>query len=178
MGARNDTRAQMVTSAALVLREKGVGGTTVAAVLERSGGPRGSVGFHFPGGRTQLLSEAVREAGVAVTTHLTAQAKGGASPGEVFTGLCEHYARQLEATDYAAGCPVWAVVQEAATDPDLGPLAGSVIDDWTAALATPLAPFAIASLEGAITLARLRRSITPIDEVREHVAPLLDSTTS
>ena len=191
MGARNDTRARMVTSAALLLREKGVRGTTVASVLERSGGPRGSVRFHFPGGRTQLITEGLREAGDAVTAHLQARAKGGDSPAEVFAGLCDHYSRQLETTDFAAGCPVWAVVQEAPDDPDLGPLARSILEAWAEALLPStlrgsgagalapqgprLAPFAIASLEGAITLARLQRSTAPIDLVREQVAPLLEA---
>lgn len=175
MGARNDTRARMVTSAALLLREKGVRGTTVASVLERSGGPRGSVRFHFPGGRTQLITEGLREAGDAVTAHLQARTKGGDSPAEVFAGLCDHYSRQLETTDFAAGCPVWAVVQEAPDDPDLGPLARSILEAWAEELTSPLAPFAIASLEGAITLARLQRSTAPIELVREQVAPLLEA---
>ena len=197
MGARRDTRARMVTGAAMLLREKGVRGTTVGAVLERTGGPRGSVGFHFPGGRTQLLTEALREAGEGVTAHLQERAKGGASPAEVFASLCDHYTRQLESSNFVAGCPVWAVVQEAPDDPDLGPLARTIIEAWAVALLpTPeegareatspvpeevahrpsrrdLATYAIASLEGAITLARLQRSTRPIALVREQVAPLL-----
>ncbi|MFX4287566.1 TetR/AcrR family transcriptional regulator [Janibacter sp. G349] len=209
MGARRETRARMVTGAAMLLREKGVRGTTVGAVLERTGGPRGSVGFHFPGGRTQLLTEALREAGDGVTAHLQEQAKGGASPAEVFAGLCDHYTRQLESSDFVAGCPVWAVVQEAPDEPDLGPLARAIVEAWAVALLpTPeagarhatspvpeevaqhatspvpeevaqrpsrrdLATYAIASLEGAITLARLQRSTRPIALVREQVAPLL-----
>lgn len=185
MGARRETRARMVTGAAMLLREKGVRGTTVGAVLERTGGPRGSVGFHFPGGRTQLLTEALREAGDGVTAHLQEQAKGGASPAEVFAGLCDHYTRQLESSDFTAGCPVWAVVQEAPDDPDLGPLARSIVEDWAAALLPPpvevaqrpsrrnLATYAIASLEGAITLARLQRSTLPIELVRGQTTPLL-----
>ncbi len=45
------TRQEMVLSAVAVLRERGVQGVTLDAVLARSGAPRGSIYHHFPGGR-------------------------------------------------------------------------------------------------------------------------------
>ena len=87
--------------------------------------------------------------------------------------MCDHYARQLERTDYAAGCPAWAVAQEAPSDPTLGPIVAQTLQDWVEALGHELAPFAIASLKGAITLARVQRSTAPIDVVRERVGAAL-----
>ena len=58
-GRRGATREKMVRTAAVLLRENGVAGTTIDKVLATSGAPRGSVYHHFPGGRAQLLSEAV-----------------------------------------------------------------------------------------------------------------------
>ena len=92
---------------------------------------------------------------------------------EHFAGMCDHYARQLERTDYAAGCPAWAVAQEAPSDPTLGPIVAQTLQDWVEALGHELAPFAIASLKGAITLARVQRSTAPIDVVRERVGAAL-----
>jgi AcrR family transcriptional regulator len=63
VGVTTDTRARMINSAALLLREHGVAGTSIARVLEHSQGPRGSVQFHFPGGKAQLLTEALVWAG-------------------------------------------------------------------------------------------------------------------
>lgn len=180
MGARTDTRDRMVTSAALLLRERGVAGTTVAGVLERSRGPRGSVGFHFPGGRAQLLTEALQRVGALVGDELRAGVEAGVAPDVLFAGICDRYRTQLEESDYTAACPVWAVVQEAHDDPDLGPVVTEVVDGWTGLLATALvgaghdaesatdnAFLAIATLEGAITLARLRRSTRPIELARD-----------
>ncbi len=53
----------MVVSAALLIRERGAHPTAIADVLEHSGAPRGSAYHYFPGGRTQLLCEAVDYAG-------------------------------------------------------------------------------------------------------------------
>src|SRR6195952_6017843 len=52
-------RDRMVASAALLIRERGAHSTAISDVLEHSGAPRGSAYHYFPGGRTQLLCEAV-----------------------------------------------------------------------------------------------------------------------
>ncbi len=56
-------RERMVISAALLIRERGAHPTAIADVLEHSGAPRGSAYHYFPGGRTQLLCEAIDYAG-------------------------------------------------------------------------------------------------------------------
>ncbi len=186
MGVRTDTRDRMVNSAAILLREHGVAGTSVARVLEHSRGPRGSVQFHFPGGKAQLLTEALVWAGGLVTDVLTRARAGDATPAEVVAGICEHYKRQLVETDFRAGCPVGAVAQEAFGDEVLGAAVAGVVDDWATALAavlvsagheeteaSDLALLCISALEGAITLSRVRRSTRPIELVQERLIPLL-----
>lgn len=186
MGATNDTRARMVTSAALLLREHGVAGTSFAKVLAHADGPRGSVGFHFPDGKTQLVSEAIRWAGGTVTRALAKATAAHRPAAEVFGLICEFYRRQLESTGYAAGCPVGAVAQESHADPLLREAVEEVLADWRRELtnsltaaghrrraATELADLCIASAEGAILMARVDRSVHPIDVVRRRITPLL-----
>jgi TetR/AcrR family transcriptional repressor of lmrAB and yxaGH operons len=187
VGLKTDTRQRMITSAALLLREKGVAGTSVAEVLRHSNGPRGSVGFHFPGGRAELLTDALRWAGDLVSTILREAASQGAPPDEVFAGICDYYQHQLTTTEFAAGCPVGAAAQEAYGDPVLGPVIGSIVDDWHTGLtdvlvraghdrdaAADLAMLCISALEGAITMSRVRRSTGPIDIVRNRIIPMLE----
>jgi len=181
----------MVSSAAMLLREHGVAGTSIAKVLEHSRGPRGSVGFHFPGGRAELLTDALRWAGSHVTAMLKQSADQGAGPADVFAGMCEHYKQQLAASDFAAGCPVGAAAQEAYREPALGPVVASIIDDWQTGLANvlsrsghdpddsaELAMLCISALEGAITMSRVKRSTDPIDIVRASITPLLTAPES
>ncbi len=52
----------MVQAAKQLIREGGYGATAFSDVLTLSGAPRGSVYFHFPGGKAQLGMEAA-EAG-------------------------------------------------------------------------------------------------------------------
>src|SRR3954451_2534010 len=63
MPRRSDGRQKMIESAAVLIRERGVQGTSFADVLEHSGAPRGSIYHHFQGGKTQLAEETVRWAG-------------------------------------------------------------------------------------------------------------------
>src|SRR6185437_741270 len=58
MGRRSDTRQKIVQAARQLIRERGYNATAFSDVLELSGAPRGSVYYHFPGGKTQLAMEA------------------------------------------------------------------------------------------------------------------------
>jgi AcrR family transcriptional regulator len=120
----------MVISAALLIRERGAHPTAIADVLEHSGAPRGSAYHYFPGGRTQLLCEAIDYAGEYIAARI-ADAKSGL---DVLDDLISHYRRQLVRSEYRAGCPVVAVAVEAG-DPDKPDQATPVIDRAAAAFA-------------------------------------------
>ena len=173
-------RERMVVSAALLIRERGAHATAISDVLEHSGAPRGSAYHYFPGGRTQLLCEAVDYAGEHVG-NIIGEAGGGL---ELLDTLIDKYRRQLLDSDFRAGCPIVAVSVEAGEQQDrerMGPVierAAAVFDQWTdliarrfiadgiaADLANELAMSATAALEGAIVLARVRRDLAPLDAV-------------
>ena len=84
-------RERMVVSAALLIRERGAHATAISDVLEHSGAPRGSAYHYFPGGRTQLLCEAVDYAGEHVAAIIT-EAKGSL---ELLDTMIDTYRRQL-----------------------------------------------------------------------------------
>src|SRR5438445_4035229 len=108
-------RKRMIVSTALLVRERGARATSLDAVLEHSGAPRGSVYHHFPGGREQLLREATDYAGEYVARRLEHKA-----PLAAIDSLFDEYRTSLLATDYRAGCPVVAVAVESREDgPDL-----------------------------------------------------------
>lgn len=69
-------RERMVASAALLIRERGAHATAISDVLEHSGAPRGSAYHYFPGGRTQLLGEAVDLAGEYIAGMIDATPSG------------------------------------------------------------------------------------------------------
>jgi AcrR family transcriptional regulator len=177
-------RERMVVSAALLIRERGAHATAISDVLEHSGAPRGSAYHYFPGGRTQLLCEAVDYAGDHVGAVIT-EAEGSL---ELLDALIDKYRLQLLDTDFRAGCPIVAVSVEAGEQQDrerMAPVierAAAVFDRWTELIArrfvadgippdraTELAVVATAAIEGAIVLARVSRDLTPLDLVHRRL---------
>lgn len=177
----------MVTSAALLIRERGAHSTAIADVLAHSGAPRGSAYHYFPGGRSQLLCEAVDYAGDFV-----ANAIGDAKTGVAMLDTAVRFYRQgLLESDYRAGCPVLAVAVEAG-DPDSRTAAAVERADvafgrWQALIAerllaegfrrkqaVELATLTVAALEGALVLARTARDVAPLDAVHRQLRGLLE----
>lgn len=170
-------RERMVVSAALLIRERGAHATAISDVLEHSGAPRGSAYHYFPGGRTQLLCEAVDYAGEHVAGIIT----DAADSLELLDTLIEKYRRQLLDSDFRAGCPVVAVSVEADEETVIE-RAAAVFDRWTdliarrfiadgvpADRANERAVLATSAIEGAILLARVRRDLTPLDVVHRQL---------
>ncbi|MBW0013836.1 TetR/AcrR family transcriptional regulator [Mycobacterium sp.] len=172
-------RERMVVSAALLIRERGAHATAISDVLEHSGAPRGSAYHYFPGGRMQLLCEAVDYAGEHVGA-IIAEAEGGL---QLLDTLIDKYRDQLRDSDFRAGCPIVAVSVEAGEQDRerMAPVierAAAVFDRWTEQItqrfvadgiphdqAGELAVLATSAIEGAIVLARVRRDLTPLDLV-------------
>ena len=181
-------RERMVISAALLIRERGAHATAISDVLEHSGAPRGSAYHYFPGGRTQLLSEAVDYAG----EHVAAIINGADGSLHLMDTLIDKYRRQLLDSEFRAGCPVVAVSVEGGEEQGgerVAPVverAAAVFDRWTDLIAArfiadgiprerarELSVLATSAIEGAILLARVRRDLTPLDVVHRQLRALL-----
>lgn len=178
---RCDTRKNMLVSAAEVMRERGAAGVTIDAVLARSGAPRGSVYYHFPDGRTQLLTEALRYSGDSITAMIDDAAGWGARA--LLREFVDFWERLLTEGDFAAGCPVVAAAIGCDEDDlNLATEAGAILARWCTALtrafvndgfddaeAGTLAVMSIAALEGAVLLSRSTRSVEPLRQVGEQL---------
>lgn len=177
----------MLISAAEMLRERGVAGVTIDEVLARSGAPRGSVYYHFPGGRNQILTEALQYAGDVITEVMDeAAAHGGMY---LVRQSVEFWEQLLVNSEFTAGCPVVAATIGAADDePALTSVAGGIFGHWRDALtrafvsdgfdeseSASLAIMCIASLEGAVVLCRSTRSVDPLQDVAQQVEFLIRS---
>lgn len=180
----------MVVSAALLMRERGAHSTAIADVLEHSGAPRGSAYHYFPGGREQLLCEAVDYAAGYVADAIS----GASNAVGMLDAAVRFYRKGLLDSDFRAGCPVLAVAVEAG-DPD--PRTASAVqhaaeafERWTTlithrlvadgvsrAKAVELATLVIAALEGALVMARTARDVAALDAVHRRLRSLLKSAT-
>lgn len=168
----------MVRSAALLLREEGVHGTSFPKVLEHANAPRGSLGHHFPGGKREMIVDAVTWSGGLATRAMRTAQERGDSAQAIVAGVIAFYRAALEPSQFRATCPVGAVANEAFDDVELRAAVTGVFGDWRSALvaaltaegrddelAAELADLAIASVEGALMLCRVDRSSAALDRV-------------
>jgi TetR/AcrR family transcriptional repressor of lmrAB and yxaGH operons len=185
MAQRSDAKRRMVQAARQLIRERGYHATAISDVLERSGAPRGSVYFHFPGGKPQLAAE-------AADAHAHEQVQyidRAAEQADSAEGLVEVYldlAREgMVDSDYTRGCGIAPLVTEAAhqESEEVGGASRrgfSVIIDrlefhfvefgLDTASARLLADALLAGVEGALVTARAQRSPAPFDALRTVMA--------
>jgi TetR/AcrR family transcriptional repressor of lmrAB and yxaGH operons len=178
---RGGTRTKMLISAAEVMRERGAAGVTIDAVLARSGAPRGSVYYHFPDGRNQILTEALRYSGDSITAMIDEATGRGARA--LLREFVEFWVGLLSDGDFTAGCPVVAAAIGCNVDvPQLSTEAGIILGRWCTALtrafvndgfddaeAGSLAVMSISALEGAIVLSRSTHSADPLRQVGDQL---------
>jgi TetR/AcrR family transcriptional regulator, lmrAB and yxaGH operons repressor len=175
----------MVDGALALLRERSSAGVSVDAVLARSGAPRGSVYHHFPGGRDQIIREAVQSAG----RHVAGMIEGADSAGAVITRFASFWEHVLRESDFLCGCPVVALTVDSEPGRSAeAELVSEVFMLWQARLravftadgipsyrVARLATLVLAAAEGAILLSRAQRSYEPLQQVCGELHDLVES---
>ncbi len=182
--ARPPGRDRMIASAAGLIGRRGVEGASFAEILSASGAPRGSIYYYFPAGKTELVDGAVRWTVEAVLAHQ--RACRARTPGGVVRHFVSFFRRSLSSSGCELGCPLAAVaVGSYARSADMrGPIRQG-FRAWTAllaaqlraaglpgALAGSLATATVASVEGALILARAEGSLGPLDRVEAQLRRL------
>lgn len=171
----SSARQRMVDSAIVLLAKGGYQATSFSSVLEVSQAPRGSIYHHFPDGKDQLIAAAVELAGARAVAVL--DSLDGLPAPEVVDGFMVLWRTVLERSNFGAGCSVLAVTVSSGSD-ELLDAAADVFRSWGARLAKLLehgglarddaasfATMVMAASEGAVVLARARRSLEPFDQV-------------
>jgi TetR/AcrR family transcriptional repressor of lmrAB and yxaGH operons len=180
----------MVQSAAVLIRARGVEGTSFTDVLVASGAARGSIYHYFPRGKAQLVEEATEFGGDYVAAQLNASLERGDTAG-VLRDLARAFRDVLIESDFEAGCPVVAAALEGNRSPDARDTAGRAFDTWIRLIAEGLrqqglqpeqaasvATLAVSALEGAIVLCRAQRSVEPLDRALEQVEALIRASST
>src|SRR3954470_2455016 len=80
MAKHGETRERLLRTAATLFRSQGYHGTGLNQVLAEGGAPKGSLYFHFPGGKEQLAVEAVELGGRQVCETITGLLAAAADP--------------------------------------------------------------------------------------------------
>jgi TetR/AcrR family transcriptional regulator, lmrAB and yxaGH operons repressor len=183
----NDSRQRMVRSAASLIGAKGVSATSFSDVLADSGAPRGSIYHHFPDGKEQLATEAIRWTSDRVVAYLRAGTE--ATPSAVLTRFIRLWRQVVVSSNGASGCVVAGVALDTGAEDGLMDVARATFRSWVTVLADQLeqtgiaAPRArgislatLAGMEGALILCRAEGGVQPLDDIAEELMHLLPET--
>jgi len=129
----NLTKDRMLQAATRLLQTRGYFGTGLNDVLAESGAPRGSLYFHFPGGKGQLALEATRAAIDEVTLATAQTIAESETPGAALRAISRRIADLMRTTDYERSCPISPLIYDGANDlPALLDLCREAFDTWMA----------------------------------------------
>ncbi|MFI0895121.1 TetR/AcrR family transcriptional regulator [Streptomyces sp. NPDC020983] len=184
-------RERMVFAAAQLIRRDGVGATGMRDIAARAEAPRGSLQHYFPGGKEQVVNEAVAWAGRYAGRRVDRYLAGlpDPTPSALFAAMAQQWIDEFESAGFVTGCPVAAAtVDSTASTPSARAATASAFTAWTTPLtaalvslgvpagrAPSLATLMISALEGAILLCRAHESTAPLTAVATELAPLLDA---
>ncbi|MFE0641441.1 TetR/AcrR family transcriptional regulator [Streptomyces sp. NPDC058877] len=178
-----ETRDRMLDATQELIETGGYLGAGLNQVIATSGAPRGSLYFHFPGGKDQLVGESLRRAGRTIGDALEGLADSRPSVAGFVEAVLQHLGDRLEESGWRKGCPVATVALEMASTSDpLQEACSEVYASWEEALrahladrsdADDLAVTVLALVEGALLLARTHRSREPLDRVSRQIGVLL-----
>lgn len=184
--SRSTARDDMLRSAAMLFRERGVEATSLADVIEHAGAPRGSIYHHFPRGKPQLVEEATRTAGALMGSMISAGLAND-GPAATLRALIDGFRQQLESTEYVAGCPVAPAALDGSNLTALD-AAGESFTSWEDTIAASLwqrglsqdrarglATMAISAFEGALLISKAQRSTRALDRVEVELLAWLDA---
>lgn len=183
------SRGKMITATAELLQKQGYHGTGLKQILERSKAPKGSLYFHFPGGKEQLACEALEKSGDELRDRIAEAIEGEPELGKAIVAVTNLLAADLEASDFENGCPVATVALEAAaTSENVRKTCEASYRGWQAlvearledagvpaAMAEHAALFALSAIEGALLLARVYRDAGPLRSVGAQLQLLVET---
>ncbi len=181
----------MVFQAAQLIRRDGVSGTGLRDIVAAADAPRGSLQHYFPGGKEQLVSEAIGWASRYAAGRIERFVAGlrEPSPGRLFAAMVGQWVDEYRTIGFGAGCPVAAATADCAESVEaIRAAAGAAFAQWRRPIrsalvemgvpsrrAEALATLMLSALEGAILIARAERDVRALTTVARELSPLLDS---
>ena len=116
MAKVSSAREDMLSAAIELFRSRGYDGVGVAELLQKSGAPRGSLYFHFPGGKEQIGAEVVERVGVTVAGRFRELAESDVDMQMFVERVFRTTAKECKERDYKASCPMAAIAAGVSSD--------------------------------------------------------------
>ncbi len=175
MAKGSSAREDMLAAAVELFSARGYEGVGVAELLEKSGAPRGSLYFHFPGGKQQIGAEVVARVGAEVAARFRGLHDSGVDLDTFIERVFRTTAKESKERSYEASCPMAAIATGFGnSDVKLAEAVRRAFESWESEIgnaakargmsdtnATIFASAMMAAMEGAFILSKAQRSSAP-----------------
>jgi TetR/AcrR family transcriptional repressor of lmrAB and yxaGH operons len=131
MAKTSSAREDMLTTAVDLFAARGYEGVGIAELLAKSGSPRGSLYFHFPGGKEQIGAEVVARVGAEVAARFRGLHDSGVDLATFIERVFKTTAKESKERNYTASCPMAAIATGFGNDnPKLAAAVRSAFSSW------------------------------------------------
>lgn len=182
------TRTKVIESAALLFQQQGYAATSISQIVSRSGQPKGSLYFHFPGGKQEIAAAAAVQSSEFILALIKEVFVSSKTLCEAIAEITKAFSNQLQASDYRDGCPISPLATSSTGEVSvLRESCASAFDEWLSAIeaglrvhgiadtkCSALALLILSSVEGAILLSQARHNMDALDSLPASLAPLLE----
>ncbi|WP_433599559.1 TetR/AcrR family transcriptional regulator [Nocardia sp. CA-135953] len=179
MAPRTDSRQRFIDAAADLFHTQGYHATGLNQLVSAGGAPKGSLYFHFPGGKEQLAAEALTQSSRQLRDQLDAILTDGGDIATVFDVLTA----LLVDSDFERGCPIATIALDAGRESEtIRQACVTGFESWRESIekhlrdkgidqerATELSTVTLATIEGALMLAKTKRDVAPLRTVAAHL---------
>jgi TetR/AcrR family transcriptional regulator, lmrAB and yxaGH operons repressor len=174
---RTDSKDRMISAARRLFREHGYLGTALSDVITESAAPRGSIYFHFPGGKDELATEVTLLHAADEIAAINRAAATTRTAAQLIAAFVGSERDDLISSNYREGCALAPIVLEATPGSDqLSDATRRSFQDLIMTLAARLTEKGLThdravqlatnvwiAVEGALILSRVLRSPEPFD---------------
>jgi TetR/AcrR family transcriptional repressor of lmrAB and yxaGH operons len=166
-----------------LIEQQGYHGTGLNQIVKESGAPKGSLYYYFPGGKEELVAEAIALFGGSLLERIQGVLAETKDPAETISAIFTNFAKKLDAMGCTRSGSFAAIVLETSNSSEkLRKACERLYDNCTHAYqemfvsfgfpidqANRLATWVTTSMEGAIVLCRAKQSSSPLYNVAEEI---------
>ncbi|MCG6150940.1 TetR/AcrR family transcriptional regulator [Leptospira bandrabouensis] len=171
-----ETKQKMIEVMAGLLEESGYEATGIIELGKETGTPKGSLYFHFPGGKDELTNLALLHSGNQLNLFFQSVLAEAESPTQAIKQVFHVLEERIISSDYKKGCPIATTAMETSGSvPAVSDTCKEVYSIWlktfetylvgkgyTARNAKNLSLSLLSLWEGALLLAKLQKSPEPL----------------
>ena len=181
-----ETRHRIARSAGALFEENGYFGTGTNDILKQSDVPKGSMYFHFPGGKEEVATHAIELMTDETSALLSEALAEASSPSDAVHMIIGYFCGRMTETGYRCGCPIATVGLElSGTQSPVLKACAAAYAHWTELLAVALSKHVkqehadtLASriftiIQGSLLVSRITGNVAPMQDAEQLCTDLI-----